>query len=161
MKSHQSFKDEVLFFSLLMSARYYSESFLITHLCLVLSSAKRRSLPHTPFIPGLVSSLLHATENRCYLDYITSQSTHILSHVIFFDLLGSLLSPSPLPCRFSSQLPSPEPLAPPSAPSSSVLSAIEQRWTSSFKIQIICHRAGSECVNRRASKILHKSLLSG
>lgn len=64
--------------------------------------------------PGLVSSLLHATENRCYLGYITSQSTHILSHVIFFDLLGLLLlhfflnppsPPPPPPLHLLSSLP--------------------------------------------------------
>lgn len=66
---------------------YYKVVFLISYL---------RSLPSSALgvcclFPGLVSSLLHATENRCYLCNITSQSTHILSHVIFFDLLGLLL----------------------------------------------------------------------
>lgn len=127
-----------------MSARYYCESFLITHLCLVLSSAKRRSLPTVPpFIPGLVSSLLHATENRCYLGYITSQSTHILSHVIFFDLLGSLLSPPP---RSSSQLASPQPLAP--SIRFLVLSASEQRRTSRF---VAASKFRSSVIRRPAS----------
>lgn len=135
-----------------MSAIYYSESFLITYLCLVLSLAKTRSLSPVPlFIPWLVSSLLHTTENRCYLGYITSQSTHILSHVIFFDLLGSLLPPAPLPRCFSSQRPSPQPLAP--SVHSFVLRSLYQRTEAdqplqcSFEIQVICHRTGCKCIN--------------
>ena len=49
------------------------------------------------FSLGLSQASCNGTENRCYLGYITSQSTHILSHVIFFDLLGLLSFRAPPP----------------------------------------------------------------
>lgn len=84
----------------------YTGGFLISHLCLVFLFPKELSVCLSIRLLSfsrLLSSLLHASKNRCYLSYITSPSTHILSHVIFFHLL-CLPSLTPLPPFFSSTL---------------------------------------------------------
>lgn len=131
-----------LFFLFLMSARYYCESFLITHLCLVLSSAKRRSLLHrTPLY------------SRACLKPPACYGKQMLSRLYYFSKHSY-----PLPCyflwsaRLATLAPSPLLVSARLAPSIRSLRPLCQRTETDqplrcgFKIQVICHQTASECI---------------
>lgn len=133
-----------------MSARYYCESFLITHLCLVLSSAKERSLP------VLLYSLACLKPPACYgkqmlsrLYYFSKHSYPLPCYFLWSARLAALTSPSP-PLLVSATLTPASHPSQPSRPPSPILSASDQRrtsqtgsrWLRMFKIRVICHETG-------------------
>lgn len=101
----------------LMSARYYTEGFLITHLCLVLSSAKVHSLSVVFFL-GLsqASCMLRKTDAISAILLLKA----LISSPMLFSLICEarcsyiFLLPPPPP-------PSPRPLTPSSSPALSLL----------------------------------------
>lgn len=148
-----------------MSARYYCESFLITHLCLVLSSAKKRSLPVLLYSRAcLKPPACYGKQMLSRLYYFSKHSYPLPCYFLWSARLAALTSRSP-PLLVSATL---TPASHPPMPPPPILSASDQRrtsqtgswWLRMFKIQVICHETGRGCRNGQTTEILHNSLLS-
>lgn len=145
-----------------MSARYYCESFLITHLCLVLSSAKKRSLP------VLLYSLACLKPPACYgkqmlsrLYYFSKHSYPLPCYFLWSARLAALTSPSP-PLLVSATL---TPASrPPHAPNpQSSLPATRDGPARPVHGGYGCSKFRSSVMRRgggQTTEILHNSLLS-
>lgn len=106
-------------FFFLMSARYYCESFLITHLCLVLSSAKRRSLPTVPPLYSRACLKPPACYGKQMLSRLYYFSKHSYPLPCYFLWSARLATLAPSPPLVSARL-TPSLSPPPSAPWSSL-----------------------------------------
>lgn len=92
-----------------MSARYYCESFLITHLCLVLSSAKKRSLPVFLYSRAcLKPPACYGKQMLSRLYYFSKHSYPLPCYFLWSARLAALTSPSP-PLPSPSRLSQPHP----------------------------------------------------
>lgn len=97
-----------------MSARYYCESFLITHLCLVLSSAKKRSLPVLLYSRAcLKPPACYGKQMLSRLYYFSKHSYPLPCYFLWSARLAALTSPSPPPLVSAALTPASHPSQPP------------------------------------------------